>query len=164
MGGDHIARYARHLFVWEDGTRLLDQTQTVVNFSGNSLKLAFKGFAILCCIPSLTHVKISKRKKNLMFMFTYIWGFVYLSNSCFNVTAKLVNQSLFIKMNKTIKYVHCNTNCWRIAAVVVNSGALNVRENEQTKREPNERRKNKFNCYLEKFLDKFNSFLREGKK
>ena len=32
---------ARHLFVWEDGTRLLDQTQTVVNFSGNSLKLAF---------------------------------------------------------------------------------------------------------------------------
>ena len=61
MGGDHIARYARHLFVWEDGTRLLDQTQTVVNFSGNSLKLAFKGFAILC----LTHVKISKRKKKL---------------------------------------------------------------------------------------------------
>lgn len=65
MGGDHIARYARHLFVWEDGTRLLDQTQTVVNFSGNSLKLAFKGFAILCRIPSLTHVKISKRKKKL---------------------------------------------------------------------------------------------------
>ena len=52
--------------------------------------------------------------------------------------------------------------------MVVNSGTLNVKKNEQTKREQNERRKNKFkqttNCYLEKFLDKFNSFLREGKK